>query len=51
MSDDERESLKALRDADAGNLTETITDNNHNIQDEFEGENDLLGVDINAERV
>jgi len=28
-----------------------MTDNNHNIQDEFEGENDLLGVDINAERV
>ncbi len=51
MSDDERESLKALRDADVGNLTETMTDNNHNIQDEFEGENDLLGVDINAERV
>ncbi len=51
MSDDERESLKALRDADAGNSTEKMTDNNHNIQDEFEGENDLLGVDINAERV
>ena len=51
MSDDERESLKALRDADAGNSMEKMTDNNHNIQDEFEGENDLLGVDINAERV
>ena len=51
MSDDERESLKALRDADAGNSTEKMTDNNHNIQDEFEGENDLLGVDINAEGV
>ena len=51
MSDDDWESLKALRDADAGNSTEKMTDNNHNIQDEFEGENDLLGVDINAERV
>ena len=39
------------REAGAGNLTETMTDTNHNIQDEFEGENDLLGVDINAERV
>ncbi len=51
MSDDDWESLKALRDADAGNSTETMTDNNHNIQDKFEGENDLLGVDINAEGV
>ncbi len=51
MSDDEWESLKALREADAGNLTETITDTNHNIQDEFEGENDMLGVDINEEGV
>ncbi len=51
MSDDEWESLKALREAEAGNLTETMPDNNHNIQDEFEGENDLLGADINAEGV
>ena len=42
---------EGIKEADAGNLTETMTDNNHNIQDEFEGENDLLGVDINAEGV
>ncbi len=51
MSDDEWESLKALREADAGNLTQTMTDTNHNIQDKFEGENDMLGVDINEEGV
>ena len=51
MSDDEWESLKALREADAGNLTEMMTDDNHNIQDKFKGENDLLGVDINAEEI
>ena len=43
MSDDEWESLKALREANAGNSTETMTDNNHNIQDEFEGEMTCLG--------
>ena len=48
MKDDEWESLKALREADAGNLRETMPDT---FMTSFEGENDMIGVDINAEGV
>jgi hypothetical protein len=52
MSDDEWESLKALGEADAGNLMESaMPDKNDSILDEFEGENETIGVDFNAEGV
>jgi hypothetical protein len=52
MSDDEWESLKALREADAGNLMESpIPDKNDSIFDKFEGVNETIGVDFNVEGV
>ena len=52
MSDDEWESLKALREADTGNLMESsIPDKNDSILDEFERVNKMIGVDFNAEGV
>jgi hypothetical protein len=48
MKDDEWESLMALREADAGNLRETMPDT---FMTSFEGENDMIGVNINAEGV
>ncbi len=52
MSDDEWDSLKALREADTGNLMESaMPDKNDSILDEFEGENETIGVDFNVEGV
>jgi hypothetical protein len=42
----------SLREVDAGNLMESaMPDKNDSILDEFEGENETIGVDFNAEGV
>ena len=52
ISDDEWESLKALREAKAGNLMESaMPDKNDSILGKFEGENETIGVNFNAEGV
>jgi len=51
MSDEEWESLKVLREADAQNATSTNSDNNDNILGTLEAVNDLIGGENNEEAV
>ena len=51
MSDEEWESLKALREAEAQNATNTNSDDNDNIIGMLEAVNDLIGGENNEEAV
>ena len=51
MSDEEWESLKALREAEAQNATNTNSDDNDNILGALEAVNDLIGGENNEEAV